>query len=130
MEVDLDRGPTRLALSDLELRLAVAVLESRSHHLGHGRPGERLRAAEFDRLSAHAFEVHLVVLTGNRAGFANVHDASVLHQQCPIAEALYRAHVMGDEYDRSPSLLEARELVEALLLEGDIAHRKHLIDQQ
>ncbi len=37
---------------------------------------------------------------------------------------------MGDEHDRPAFALEPEELLEALLLEGGVADREHLVDQQ
>ena len=44
--------------------------------------------------------------------------------------ALDALHVVGDEDDRPPLLVQVREHVDALLLEGGVADRQHLVDQQ
>ena len=56
---------------------------------------------------------------------------AALEQHRAVAEALDRAHVVGDE-QRScgPRPCSRVELVEALLLEGGVADGEHLVDQQ
>ena len=44
--------------------------------------------------------------------------------------ALDRGHVVGDEDDRAPLGVQPGEGVEALALEGGVADREHLVDQQ
>ena len=56
--------------------------------------------------------------------------AAALEQHRAVAEAVHRAHVVGDEQDRLARLADAHELVEALLLERRVADREHLVDQQ
>jgi hypothetical protein len=47
-----------------------------------------------------------------------------------MTEARDRSHVVRDEDDRPPLLAHPVEHVEALLLEGGVADREHLVDQQ
>ena len=47
-----------------------------------------------------------------------------------MAEALQRAHVVRDEDDRAAAVAQIVEDVEALLLEGGVADRQHLVDEQ
>ncbi len=47
-----------------------------------------------------------------------------------MAEAVERAHVVSHEHDRSALVAHRVEDVEALLCEGGVANRKHLIDEQ
>ena len=61
---------------------------------------------------------------------AELHDAAALEQHRSVAEPLDGAHVVRDEDDRLAGLLQALEPVEALLLEGGVADREHLVDQQ
>ena len=65
-----------------------------------------------------------------RSGSPISHDLAVLEQQRAVAEALHRAHVVGDEQDRLPLRADALELVEALLLERGVADGEHLVDEQ
>ena len=64
-----------------------------------------------------------------RAGRSTDH-APRSEQHRAVAEALDRAHVVGDEQDRPPCGAHALELVEALALEGGVADGEHLVDQQ
>ena len=63
-------------------------------------------------------------------GVADLDDRAVLEQHRAVAEALDRAHVVGDEQDGACPRADALELVEALLLERRVADREHLVDQQ
>ena len=47
-----------------------------------------------------------------------------------MAKAVERAHVVGNEHDRTTFIAHVVEDVETLLLEGGIADREHLIDEQ
>ena len=47
-----------------------------------------------------------------------------------MTEARDRTHVVRDEDDRAPFVAHPVEDVEALLLEGGVAHGQHLVDQQ
>src|SRR5581483_204504 len=101
----------------------------RAHELGHGCATERLRTALLLGLPADASEVELVVLPGDRDRLSDVDHVAAVYEHGAVAEALDRIHVVRDEDDRSPFLLEADELVEALSLEGGVTDRQHLIDQ-
>ena len=57
-------------------------------------------------------------------------DVAVVDQHRPVAVGLDRAHVVGDEDDRLAALAHPVEDVGALLLEGGIADREHLVDQE
>ena len=54
----------------------------------------------------------------------------VVENQNSIRELLDRPHVVADEDDRPPFLLEASENVEALLLKAGVAYRQDFIDQE
>ena len=75
-------------------------------------------------------EVQLLVGATDGSRFADLDHVAPLHQHRAIAEALDGVHVVGDEHDRPALALESEELLEALLLEGGIADREHLVDQQ
>ena len=47
-----------------------------------------------------------------------------------MAVALNGGHVVGDEDDRAASSRSSREDAAALVLEGGVADREHLVDQQ
>ena len=55
---------------------------------------------------------------------------AALEQHRAVAEARDRAHVVRDEQDRPALVLEALELLVALLLERGVADGEHLVDQQ
>ena len=46
------------------------------------------------------------------------------------AEAAHRGHVVADEEDGAPRTRDLLHLPEALALEGDVADREHLVDEQ
>ena len=63
-------------------------------------------------------------------GIARLDDAPGLEQHGAVAEPAHRRHVVGHEQHGGARLADALELVEALLLEGRVADREHLVDQQ
>ncbi len=63
-------------------------------------------------------------------GLAEVDHRAALEQQRAVAEAVQRTHVVGYEHDRAPLVAHAVEDVEALLREGGVADREHLVDEQ
>ena len=63
-------------------------------------------------------------------GIAHRHHPPALQQQRAVAEAVDGAHVVGDEQDRAAVLAHAVELAIALVLEGGVSDRQHLVDQQ
>ena len=64
-----------------------------------------------------------------RDGVAHVDDPALLEDEAAIAEALDAAHVVRDEQDRAALRLHPVELVEALVLEGGVADRQHLVHE-
>ena len=80
--------------------------------------------------SGLASEVDLQVAVGDLVRLAEVDGVAPLEQQRAVAEAVQRAHVVGDEHDRAPFVAHLVEDVEALLLEGGVADREHLVDEQ
>ena len=73
-------------------------------------------------------EVEPQVAMGDLVRIADCLDVAAVEQHRPVAELLHRAHVVGHEDDRAvgPHLVED---VAALLLEGGVADREHLVDQ-
>ena len=63
-------------------------------------------------------------------GVADVAELAVVEQHRPVAVALHRGHVVGDEHDRPAAAPHLAEDVRALLLEGRVADGQHLVDQQ
>ena len=57
-------------------------------------------------------------------------DLAVVDQHRPVAVRLDRGHLVGDEDDRLARRFHLAEGVGALLLEGGVADREHLVDQQ
>ena len=57
-------------------------------------------------------------------------ELPVSQQDCARAEALDGRRIVGDEHDRSATLLELEDLAEALALELLVADREHLVEQQ
>src|ERR671934_3049337 len=57
-------------------------------------------------------------------------DEAVLEQEHAIAEALDLPELVADEDDRLPLLLEPLEGDQALLLEGLVADRQHLVEEE
>ncbi len=53
----------------------------------------------------------------------------LLQKDGAVAEPLDGAHVVGDEDDGAVLVAQTIELVEALLLEGGVADREHLVDR-
>src|SRR5215207_11042884 len=88
--------------------------------------GPAIAEAVLARDRGHPTEADLVVGAGDGAWLVDGHDLPALEQHRAVAEALDRAHVVRDEDDRLAGVLEAVELVEALLLEGDVADGEDL----
>ena len=57
-------------------------------------------------------------------------DVAVVEQHRPVAVLLDRAHVVGDQDHGAVGAADLVEDVLALLLEGGVADRQHLVDQQ
>ena len=57
-------------------------------------------------------------------------DLAAVDQHRPVAVLLDRRHLVGDEDDRLARRFHLVEGVGALLLEGGVADRQHLVDQQ
>ena len=77
-----------------------------------------------------AAEVELQIAVGDLVRLAQVDRVPRSKQQRAVAEALQRAHVVGDEDDRPPAITQVVEHVKALLLEGGVADGQHLVDHQ
>ena len=114
-------GNVREPLSDLVLqpylgdpRLTIAGMTIRrgSHRLGV------------------AAEVEFKVTVGHLVRLAQVYRIAPLQQERSVAEALQCPHIVGDEDDRPTLVSQIVEHVEALLLEGGVADREHLVDHQ
>ena len=76
------------------------------------------------------FEVQLQVLATCLRRVADELDLAVGEQHRTVAVLLDRGHVVGDEDDRLAFGFHLVEGVGALLLEGGVADRQHLVDQQ
>ena len=63
-------------------------------------------------------------------GRAGRDHAAVLEQHRALAQPLDRARVVGDEHDRPAAALEVTDPAVALLREGLVADREHLVEQQ
>ena len=74
-------------------------------------------------------EVEPQVAMGDLVGIADRLDVAAVEQHRPVAELLDRAHVVGDQDHRAVGA-HLVEDVAALLLEGGVADREHLVDQQ
>ena len=69
-------------------------------------------------------------LLQNLDGRADLAFLSFPQQQDAITELPHHARVMGDHDQRAPAPLELCNLVVALPLKTDVAHREHLVDQE
>src|SRR2546425_1080314 len=61
---------------------------------------------------------------------ALLHHPPVLEQQRAVADPLDRARIVRDEDDRAAGPLEVGDPPEALLLEGLVPDREHLVEEQ
>ena len=116
------------ALGEGRVARAVLVLHPGLHHARlAGAAAARALALGVAQLAA---EVQLQVLVGHLARPPDRDDLALLDQHRAVAEAVDRGHVVGHEHDRLALLAEVEEHVEALLLEGGVAHGQDLVDQQ
>ena len=127
VEDDAHPEPARPALRHRRLALAVLVLEP-----GVGDVGRAIAVALVSLLLGARLppEVELHVVVGDLAGFSDHLELAALDEHRAGAEAPDGAHVVRHEQDRLALVLHAVEHVEALLLEGRVAHREHLVDQE
>ena len=121
MEADLP------PLAERGLALAVLVLPPALEQLGRAVAAA---LAGWIGLLQGAPEVQVDVGGADLRGRTDQLQLASVEQHRAMAEAAHRAHVVGDEQDRPPLLAEPVEDVEALLLEGGVAHGQHLVDQQ
>ena len=82
------------------------------------------------RSSPQALEVELEIAVGDVVGISERHDVTALEQHRAVTEALHGGHVVRHEEDGLSLLAHAKERVEALLLEGRIAHGQDLVHQK
>ena len=90
------------------------------------------RASGRDRLDGQrvAREEVLTERTHRFARRAVEHDLAVIEHDGPIADLPHEVGRVGDEHDRAALALELAHPLEALALEGLVADREHLVDQQ
>ena len=110
----------------------LVVLEPGVDDLGAcRRPRARPRRARPRPARSAAAEVQLeVAAPPTSLGLADHDDVARARAASRGRRSADRRHVVRDEQDRAALVAQAVELVEALLLEGGVADREHLVDQQ
>ena len=81
-------------------------------------------------LGAAPFEVQLQVVAADLPRLADMEDLAVVDQHCSVAVLLDAGHLVGDQDDRLARGFRRVEDIGALLLEGGVADRQNLVDQQ
>ena len=129
--MNCDQHPQRDALA-LRDRAAAGCPSSSSTHTSSTRasPSPLADAASPIECCGSRPKLSSRYRSATSRGLAEVDQRAPLEQQRAVAEALQRAHVVGDEHDRLARVAHRVEDVEALLLERGVADREHLVDQQ